>query len=370
MGNCGAKPRDELILKNNTPSDAKAPLAGSAQKLGTCGTCLRLFGNAWAFDNLDLDLEGADWRFAFATSRAVRNSAAVLTLRLLLFVLMSVYLAFSVQAYAPAADALTMWSIHFAAWVDTVAWLFTLFVLVVNTRALLLAGTPEPRVTAPTPWYVSFTWMLYAIALPLTFASMVIQILDHATPLGGAGLPVGADSWFTSLREPPALIMFASLILNNFSYHIIHTVYPIVRAAHQRGSARVRNVRPRARARADQSRGRPRAFSPLVPPVTLRPQIFIMLYLGFTYGYSLLVNEAGTGGLDESGAPFVFYGTDWASPFSSFNGAAALLVVVLLNFKFWWITALVRSLSDKDAWKRIEAAHGMFILRQAESPGV
>jgi hypothetical protein len=90
-----------------------------------------------------------------------------------------------------------------------------------------------------------------------------------------------------------------------------------------------------------------------------------MLYIGFTYVYYVYC-----GGLDESGEPFIFYGTDWASPFSKFHGAAVLLVVGLANFKFWWFSALVRSLTDTDAWKRIEAAHGMFMLRQAERPVV
>lgn len=87
------------------------------------------------------------------------------------------------------------------------------------------------------------------------------------------------------------------------------------------------------------------------------PQLFALGYILFTYVYFR------KGGLDEEGAPFVFAGLDWAEAGGpTLNGGAILVGCTLLNFLGWFCTALVRSVSDSDAWRRIEAAHAMTIM--------
>lgn len=225
MGSCASSPHPEQrplateVAKSDAPPK-RPPVV--QRKRG----CTRYLSNAWTFDTFDLDLEGGDWRYAFATTRVFPGPTALFIVRALLVVLMAVYFWLTLTAYP--VSLLKYWCIHLSSWVDSVVLLYLLGSFLVHLRALLLAGTPEPRAPALTPWYVSLLWVLYAIALPLSIVSFAFQYVPSYGGLGLTALP--GDK-----REAPAALMLLSLLLNNYSYHVTHTVWPMVSAARQSG---------------------------------------------------------------------------------------------------------------------------------------
>jgi hypothetical protein len=275
MGSCCSTSGEDQLLENNQPSDLPPQRRRKSLRpppaLGVCGGCFRRLTNAWTFDNFDLDLEGADWRFAFATSRFLRNGWVVLAMRFVLMALMVIYSSFTLREYLLERGGLKFWSIHFGAWSDSVSLLYVIVGFLVHARALQLAGTPETPPPAPTPVYITFLWLLYAIALPTSLMSLLLELLPG---LSGLGATLGrADK-----REAPAVIMVCSLLLNNYSYHILHTVWPMVRPCFPHtpcrrasGSA-IRHARFRVvqLARARALRARATALLSRVPRLHLR----------------------------------------------------------------------------------------------------
>ncbi|KAG8468949.1 hypothetical protein KFE25_007467 [Diacronema lutheri] len=314
MGLCASGPQDARpLVSADPPSDAPLKRQATVRRnMGVCGGCFRYISNAWAFDNFDMDLEGGDWRYAFATSRAMRSHTTLLLLRIGLCALMAVYFAFVLAQYAPGPlGGLRFWAIHFSSWVDSCVLVYLVASVGVHVRALLLAGTPEPRSPALTPWYVSFLWFLYAIALPMSIVSMALELVPS---FGG----LGRTAPFMDAREPPVVLMLVSMFLNNFSYHVFLAIWPM---------------------------------------------LFALAYIAFTLCYYRL------SGADEDGALYIFAKLDWASPGSAtgVTGATFAIGGALLSLCWCACSALVRSVSDTEAWKRIEAAHAMLVLPGARN---
>ncbi|KAJ1631541.1 hypothetical protein T492DRAFT_869727 [Pavlovales sp. CCMP2436] len=182
MGNCSTRDhRDELymrpaapLVKGGTPSHHHQAPKRSGLK--------QIVLTAWTFDNFDLDLEGGDWRYAFSSSRAIKNGAWILVIRLLAAIAMLAYYHLELLEYMAFGLKFKAYA-HFATWTDTVVLLYLLAALAVHYRALRLAGTPEPRAPAKTPWFISVTWALYAIALPMALTAFVLELLPEKCPL-------------------------------------------------------------------------------------------------------------------------------------------------------------------------------------------
>jgi len=144
MGNCSTRDhRDELymrpaapLVKGGTPSHHHQAPKRSGLK--------QIVLTAWTFDNFDLDLEGGDWRYAFSSSRAIKNGAWILVIRLLAAIAMLAYYHLELLEYMAFGLKFKAYA-HFATWTDTVVLLYLLAALAVHYRALRLAGTPEPR---------------------------------------------------------------------------------------------------------------------------------------------------------------------------------------------------------------------------------
>ena len=347
MGLCASGPQDARpLVSADPPSDAPLKRQATVRRnMGVCGGCFRYISNAWAFDNFDMDLEGGDWRYAFATSRAMRSHTTLLLLRIGLCALMAVYFAFVLAQYAPGPlGGLRFWAIHFSSWVDSCVLVYLVASVGVHVRALLLAGTPEPRSPALTPWYVSFLWFLYAIALPMSIVSMALELVPS---FGG----LGRTAPFMDAREPPVVLMLVSMFLNNFSYHVFLAIWPMVRhvTMHLRadGSLALALTSP----------------PPPPPPPPPGVQLFALAYIAFTLCYYRL------SGADEDGALYIFAKLDWASPGSAtgVTGATFAIGGALLSLCWCACSALVRSVSDTEAWKRIEAAHAMLVLPGARN---
>jgi hypothetical protein len=112
MGSCSSRDnRDErymrpdpgtqqLVKQGTRASHAEAPMSKQAPRKKRSGGCMNLVSTAWTFDNFDLDLEGGDWRFTFASSRVMYNGAWLLVLRLIAAIAMSAYYGLTVSEYA------------------------------------------------------------------------------------------------------------------------------------------------------------------------------------------------------------------------------------------------------------------------------
>mmetsp|Transcript_19483 Transcript_19483/g.52448 ORF Transcript_19483/g.52448 Transcript_19483/m.52448 type:complete len:328 (+) Transcript_19483:34-1017(+) len=301
MGICSSQPKKDQVL----PTDARRS-SGVSRRQSLPGTTGKegagtLLSGTWAFDNFDLDLEGADWRFSFRESRVFKSSAALLALRFFLAIATTVLMALSMLEYSDDGSV-SYWFLHLASWTQlaVLASVWTIFVS--HVTALIHAEPPDlaDEATAPrgtgTPWFISLSFACYAIALPFTVIVLVLHYL-HLT--GARNLYIGVLSahWINFI------IMALTFISSEFSYHILHTAYAM---------------------------------------------LFGIIYLCFTYLAFL------AGWTAASGEPFVFAGLDWSGRYHT-TGALVVTVGTIVNALVWFVIAYWRQLTDTNAWNRIYA---------------
>lgn len=254
MGICGSTGAGDDGKPLNQPgrprSDSLSRKELKPEPMGACGGCCRLFADAWRFDNFDFDLEGADWRHSFSSSRLFASSGTLLALRFFIAVGMTVVLALSMADYSHAAK-LKFWPIYVSSWSNFLGMLYMWMTLVTHVLALSLPWPDPDRPNTRTPWFVSLTWLLYSVAVPFSAITVVLSLMGYTE---GSNHKLGQ---VLLVHWASAALMGASVLLNNYSYHILHVTFPMVRPRARRAEIAISTAqRTRARARAAQRYGR------------------------------------------------------------------------------------------------------------------